>query len=130
MGDLSHLNSVLIVEDDFLIGTDLELVLKHRGAAEPEVVGSCGLALERVASENFDLVTVDVRLSDGNCHGLVEELGNRGIPFVYVTGCEPAELPQPAPLVTKPFDDDELVDAVLSVTTETGQQPRAGHQEA
>jgi ActR/RegA family two-component response regulator len=129
MSDLSHVNAALIVEDDFFIATDLERALLSHGCGRAEMVGSCSEALDLVETTAFDLVTVDVKLSDTDCDRLVEVLRNRSIPFIYVSGYLPAshpDLPE-APWLSKPADDADLLSALLSVRPSTtgGIQPSA-----
>jgi two-component SAPR family response regulator len=117
MPDLSHLNAVLIVEDDFYIAIDLKRVLLDQGCRRTEMVGKCSEALKLVETTEFDLVTVDVKLADTDCDRLVEVLRDRAIPFVYVSGYEQTgrpDLPK-APWLSKPIDDIKLGSALLSI---------------
>lgn len=130
MGDLSHMNSVLIVEDDFLIAMDLEVTLGNLGCSGMEKFGSCAGALEHIANTTFDLVTVDVKLQDGDCHDLVKALEDGGIPFVYVSGVDRRDAPpHAAPWVTKPVAQDYLLAAVLEATSEAGQPQKRQHRQ-
>lgn len=125
MPNLSHVDAVLIVEDDFLIATDLERLLLGHGCGRAAMVGRCSEALKLLETTEFNLVAVDVKLADTDCDRLVEVLHNRTIPFIYVTGYEPAGhayLPK-APWLSKPIDNTELVSALHSVCP----SPSAGH---
>lgn len=117
MSQLSHLKSVLVAEDDFLIATDIEQVLSAYGCSEVELVSTCEDALARVAGGSYDLVTVDLALGDGSCDRLVALLVERKIPFIYITGFSCHEHPNlpPAPWLSKPMAEDDILEAVMSV---------------
>jgi DNA-binding NtrC family response regulator len=83
----------LIVEDDFLIPTDLEETLNRAGFGEVRLTGDMQEAIDLVQTENWDAVILD-----GNLHGVIAEpvalaLLARDIPFVVVTGYGKGRLP-------------------------------------
>ncbi len=115
MRDLSHIAVALVVEDDYLISTDLKDILGRLGCKGVETVGDCASARARIARGGIDFVTVDIRLGQEDCTELVHALVAREIPFVYATGYDRNQLrgrPQ-APLVSKPVHEEELLTAVL-----------------
>ena len=110
MHDLPHARAALIVEDDYLIAIDIGRILCSQGYRRIQMVGSCREALAHIDAEHFNLVTVDVKLSDGPCDRLVRSLEERKVPFVIVTGYSPDAFPEltKAPWLVKPIDDDAL----------------------
>ncbi|HEV7436297.1 MAG TPA: response regulator [Pseudorhizobium sp.] len=113
MQDLSCLGTVLVVEDDFLIAMDLERMLAANGCNCVELAGSCQEAIERTSQAEYDLVTVDVKLSDGDCVELVRLLDDQGTPYIFVTGYDRGAYPAgPVPWVSKPVADDDLLAAI------------------
>ena len=103
---------ILVIEDAFLLR---ELVCDYLLDCGLEPVGpasrlqeGCNLARER----ELDGAILDVKLREGPSFPIAAILKARGIPFVFVTGYhERSQIPpefRSAPLVCKPFDDDEL----------------------
>jgi len=76
---------VLVVEDNYLIATDLAEMLGRAGA---EVVGP--VARIRDALDALDLLpdvaSLDVQLGDETSFPIADELTRRGVPFVFATG--------------------------------------------
>jgi DNA-binding response OmpR family regulator len=109
---------VLIVEDEFLIAMDLELVLQRHGWRVLGPAATVAEALRLLRSE-----TPDVALLDFNLHGepvtpVAEELRARGVPFVLASAYDrhgPAVVPALAgvPNLGKPTDERRLL-AVLA----------------
>jgi CheY-like chemotaxis protein len=117
MTDLPYLEAVLAVEDDFLIALDLQRALRDLGCKRVEITGSCSEALDLAGTGAFDLVVVDVKLSDADCSELVKVLRNRSIPFVYVSGYQQSDYPDlpSAPWLTKPLNEPELAAAIRTI---------------
>lgn len=115
MGQLSHIRSALVVEDEYLIAAQFFDALAERGVGSIDIVTSCAAALEHVSANGADVVIVDVSLPDGRCDLLVTELVKRSIPFVYSSGYREIEtlgLP-PAILLPKPATDEQVASAVF-----------------
>ncbi len=77
---------ILIAEDEYFIGTDLESALRAAGA---DVVGPVALAEEArslVAGHAFHAAVLDIKLLDDDGYATADELARRGIPFVFATG--------------------------------------------
>jgi len=55
---------LLVVEDDFLVASQIEAALKDAGYEVAEVVSSCDAALGAAASGGFTLAIMDIRLAD------------------------------------------------------------------
>jgi len=109
---------ILVVEDDFLVGLQLEEDLRAAGHA---VLGPCGSlqqALEVSRGGLFDLAILDVNLRGHTVFPLAEELAERGLPLILLTGYQSADLPdrwRDRPHLTKPYDLDRLAATIAHV---------------
>ncbi|WIJ25889.1 hypothetical protein [Devosia sp. RR2S18] len=121
MGCLSNVKSALVVEDDFLIASDIELMLSEIGVRAATTAASCAEAFQVLERGGVDFATVDIRLADGRCDSLVQVLEEKGIRFVYVTASERSECPWVnAPWVKKPICHEALRAAVFSTFRQDG----------
>jgi DNA-binding response OmpR family regulator len=119
---------VLIVEDTFVIATELEHALRKFGC---EVIGPCA-TVETGASgartEPIDLALLDLNLDGELVYPVAHELLLRGIPFVFLTGYGGEsidELFRGAPCLTKPFGLSELKQVMCAVLA--APRERASH---
>ena len=104
--------SVLIVEDRYLIATDLAHEVMHLGGKVLGPAPSLAAAAELMDQEPISLALLDVNLDGEAVYPLAEALADRGVPIVFVTGYDPETLP-PAwkgyPYVEKPLCISTLV---------------------
>ncbi|WP_167858715.1 response regulator [Methylobacterium nonmethylotrophicum] len=105
--------TVLLIEDDPLIGLDLGDALAEAGYRVTGPLRTQAEAVEWVARSAPDLAVVDVPLRDGDGSRLARTLRRRGIPFVVHTDDERdatacADL-RAAPRLTKPAWHRDLV---------------------
>ena len=111
--------SVLIIEDEFLIGMMLQNEIERVGAASVRLVTSVADALKEIESGNVDVAIVDSKLADGSAAGLAAALEHRGMRYVVVSGYEKANLPkelQGAPFISKPVLMPLLIETIQGVT--------------
>jgi CheY-like chemotaxis protein len=116
--------TVLIVEDDYTAAMDLQLSLEEAGATIVGPVGRIDDAIGLV----WDLFDIDVAVLDINIRGervyqVADALRERGIPFVFATGCDRTVVPDSyaqVPLCPKPMEY-ELLSATLAF--ELAQRP-------
>lgn len=98
---------ILAVEDEFLLSVALADDLRSAGH---EVIGPFGKleeAREAAAREAFDLAVLDVNIRGTMVYPLADDLGARGVPFIFLTGYGRADLParfETIPRVPKPYD--------------------------
>jgi CheY-like chemotaxis protein len=102
---------VLVVEDEFLVALDLEIILRGFGyqvlGPEPSIVG----ALELIGQEKPDAVLLDLNLMDGLSVPVAEVLTAMSVPFLLLTAYHhPPDHPalKAAPLLGKPFRAEAL----------------------
>ena len=107
--------TVLIVEDEYLIATDLQRVVEDAGAERVLLARSTASAVGFLhASHRIDACILDLKLGDEDGRPLAQELLKRGIPFVVATGMgvdvdlDLADLV----MVQKPYSDAQVVEAL------------------
>ena len=115
---------VLVVEDEPLIAMDLAAILESNGA---DVIGPClsiAEALIALDAEALDAALVDIRLGDGVSFAIADELVRRGVAFAFVTGIahmrEAPENLRIIPLISKPFDPEEILEFLRFATERRG----------
>jgi DNA-directed RNA polymerase specialized sigma24 family protein len=110
---------VLIIEDEPLIAMDIEQMVESLGH---RVVGTARTHAEATAlfkSSNAKMVLADIQLADGSSgiDAVNEILANTPVPVIFITAFPErlltGERPEPAFLVTKPFNPD-MVKALIS----------------
>jgi CheY-like chemotaxis protein len=107
--------SVLIVEDEFLIGLMLIKEISGAGGASLGPATSVAEALKEIESRPVDAVILDAKLADGSAADLAACLDARGIPYVVVSGYDKESLPnglRRAPFVAKPILVPVLIEAI------------------
>jgi DNA-binding NtrC family response regulator len=113
---LPEFRRVLLVEDEALVGLELETALMRAGM---EVLGPATTLSEalRLASESAaDMALLDINLQGEHSFPVAEVLKMRGIPFVFCTGYArrmiiPEEFSH-IPVVEKPYTIDRLFQAM------------------
>jgi CheY-like chemotaxis protein len=110
----------LVLEDELLIGLDIEQILEAAGATSVTCVGSADEALAAIrGGARFDVAVLDVVLRGATRTSLsvAAALQLQKTPFVFLTGMRGAELEAKefpkAPLVEKPYQPPLLVDAIM-----------------
>src|SRR5690349_16047712 len=110
--------SVLLVEDEYLIAADAEIMLMQLGVANVTLIGDFEEAHRAAAQGQFDAVILDVNLNGKHSFPIAKTLQTRGIPFVFATGYNLQSRPLPGfehgVCVTKPYSADRLKGALLS----------------
>jgi len=107
--------SVLIVEDEFLIGLMLIKEITRVGGTSLGPVTSVADAMKEINSQPVDAVILDAKLVDGSAADLAACLDERGIPYVVVSGYDKENLPnglRGAPFVAKPILVPVLIEAI------------------
>ncbi len=108
----------LVLDDEYLIGLDIQEILEAAGAASVTSLSTAAEALNLLTDgSRFDLAVLDIRL--GGAEGsmpVATRLAGQGTPFVFLTGMRAEEVetgPFPdAPVVEKPYQAQMLIEAV------------------
>lgn len=107
--------SILVVEDEAIIGMLLTEVLNGMGHEVIAVVGTEAAAVTIAAEYKPDLLIVDAGLTSGNGLSAVDTiLASRAVPHFYTTGdALKVRLLRPdAIILEKPFYETDLADAI------------------
>jgi DNA-binding response OmpR family regulator len=77
--------TVLVVEDDFIVAHDMQMMIEEQGARVLGPATSLAEALELVANEPPTMAVLDVNLGGELVFPLISELQTRKVPFVFAT---------------------------------------------
>jgi len=108
----------LVVEDESLIALDLVDTLERLGAGEVRRASTEHESLLLLEQHSFDCALLDANLHGQPVENIAAALTRHRIPFVFITGYGRAGLPaafQQAPLLAKPINDDQLLEAVTAL---------------
>jgi DNA-binding response OmpR family regulator len=114
-GTSSRSLKILVVEDELLIATSLEMSLQGHGHSVVGPVSTVAAAREILETEKPDLALLDYRLAGSTTEPLLPELRRRGIPVCVLSGYGRGQLPDAyadCHLVEKPFYMRDLLDAI------------------
>jgi DNA-binding response OmpR family regulator len=113
---------VLVVEDELLVALDIESIVTEAGMVVIGPASTAAEALRLIDTTTFDAALIDANLNGEPIDEVAAALGERAIPFAYVTGYGRESLPaaHPAPIVTKPFDAAQLLAAVRQLLATSG----------
>ncbi len=110
---------VLVIEDEPMIAMDLESIVEGLGHRVMGVARTHGEAVSATAGEKPGLVLADIQLADGSSglDAVNEMLGHFQVPVIFITAYPDrlltGERPEPAFLITKPYQPD-TVKAIVS----------------
>lgn len=110
--------TVLILEDDYLLADDLRQALEAVGA---QVLGPCGNAGEAAAladMHRLDCAVVDINLGAGASFAPARDFVTRGVPIIFTTGYDASIIPDELrvhPCLQKPVRAASLIEAVSRV---------------
>lgn len=106
---------ILVVEDEFLIALDIVAALENAGLTVAGPASTVSDALAAIESGPLRGVLLDAHLGGESAGRIADVLTKRGLPFAFVSGYGRESLPathSAAPLVRKPFTDQEILAAV------------------
>lgn len=110
---------VLIIEDELLIGLDLQDIVTALGHDVVDVVGTADAAVEAAMQHRPNLVLADIQLADGSSgiDAVRTILSRLNVPVIFITAFPDrlltGERPEPTFLITKPYSE-ETVQAGIS----------------
>lgn len=114
--------SVLLVEDDYLVGLSIKSMLERIGCRVHGPVASVAQAKELIEQTqlNVDVGVLDINIAGGTSVPIAEMLQALHRPFVFVSGYQsPSHLLPPmlrqACRLTKPIDEQSLARALSDV---------------
>jgi DNA-binding response OmpR family regulator len=111
----------LIVEDEPLVAELLEDMLTEAGYEVVGCVGALDKALAFVETHSCDFAVLDINLRGKTTEPVAAVLRAKGVPFLFVSGYGNADANGrylDAPLLSKPFRDEQLIRAIQAVLVE------------
>lgn len=125
-----HGGKILVVEDNYLQAEVISDCLRDCGLEPVGPAGRLAEACQLAQERPLDGALLDVKLRENLCFPVCTILSARKIPFILLTGYRQPSLISPelraAPLLCKPFRDDELETALgLILNRRVGDHNRA-----
>ena len=114
MGELEG-RRILVVEDEYFIAADLKRALNGAGAMVIGPAGDLQRGLALVRNEAIDAAVLDVNLEDSDSYPIAEQLAERSVPYLLLTGYDSWSLPedyQAVPKLPKPFQMRSVLEAI------------------
>src|SRR5262249_40980860 len=84
---------ILLVEDEGLLALELKEVFNSMGAKVIGPFGGLNVAMQAARAQAIDVAILDVNLKGELVYPLAAELAARGVPFLFLTGYDTADLP-------------------------------------
>jgi DNA-binding NarL/FixJ family response regulator len=117
---VASLARILVVEDDFLVATEIEIALSNAGFDVAGVAADADEAVALAESKHPALAVMDVRLAGGSdgIQAALEMFRKLGIRCIFATAHdnqdsrERAKLAEPLGWLQKPYSMRSLVNAV------------------
>ena len=107
-----HGAKILVIEDNYLQAEVVSDFLRDCGLEPVGPAGRLEETCELARGRPLDGALLDVKLRENLCFPMCTILAARKIPFIFLTGYRQSSLIPPelcaAPLVCKPFREDEL----------------------
>jgi DNA-binding NarL/FixJ family response regulator len=104
---------ILIVDAEPMVGFDLKELLRKAGSEVLGPYGSAAGAIKAVHEKTVHAAVLDVNLSGDTAFEVADALVAAGVPFVWVTGYSPGNVPErlrSAPRLLKPYDGQMLLE--------------------
>jgi len=117
MTQITQALRILIVEDDLIIASDIEMILNESGYEVIGIATNYPDALSVIASKQPDLILLDINL-EGDADGVIlaEDINRKfQIPFIYLTSnTDPLTINRvkrtnPAGFIVKPFNEKDIL---------------------
>lgn len=102
---------ILIVEDEPILGFDLEDMLEGLGWEAVGIATRLHRALELIESAAPDAAILDVNLHNEQSYPAADMLADRRIPFIFATGYGDSQHPErhrSVPTLIKPYSQDDV----------------------
>lgn len=109
-------STILLVEDNFLVGEAIRLMLESLGWSVVGPIASAAEARRLVHEAPFAAAVLDINLRDGSSIAIARDLEALERPYVFLTGyLSPQVLPEPmrrVPRLSKPVERLALQEAL------------------
>lgn len=87
------MKTVLVVEDEFLVSLDMQTILMDAGFQVLGPAGGVDEAIGLIDRQRPDAALLDNNLNGHSVGPVAAVLGDRGVPFAFVTGNDRESLP-------------------------------------
>jgi len=117
--------AVLIVEDRYLIASDIAHQIQLLGARVAGVAPSPARANEILDETHIDLAVLDINLDGDRIFPLAERLAEESVMFLFLTGYDEFLLPakwRGRPRLSKPLDGRALREAIIGLVAASGRE--------
>ena len=112
---------VMVVEDDAVLGMDIEQMLRDAGVEEVSICASAACTLEQLRDHRPDAIIIDVHLTDSDdgwgIAEMVDAVGVKPPQIIFQTGT-PQDIPEDVAklgtILPKPYAPEELIDLLRS----------------
>ncbi|MFP4519757.1 MAG: response regulator [Oceanicaulis sp.] len=117
-------DTVLVVEDEIIVGMDLAVSLEDAGFSVLGPFASCEAALDALNGADVRAGVLDINLGDGaTSEPIAEHLRQAGVPFVFLSGYTAGrnkifEAFPEAPRISKPCLPETLLHHIRVMTRE------------
>ncbi|ALD99942.1 MULTISPECIES: response regulator [Pseudomonas] len=119
--DQTSLPKVLLVEDETMLATLMEMMLDDLGFATAYHASTLNEGIEYARNGEYDLAILDINIIGGDSFPIAAAIADRGIPFMFCSGYGRLGIPDAwldRRCVAKPFSAEQLSQA-LSELLET-----------
>ena len=116
------LQSVLVVEDEYLVALVLATDLEEAGYGVVGPYFKVETALEAIESQSFDVALLDINLNGQLVYPVADILSRRKIPFIFLTGYAARDIPEPyrsCRRVAKPINWDVVLGEIKKILAAT-----------
>jgi len=123
--------SVLLVEDDIILSTDLAFLLTEAGCKAVVPTTSNAAALSAMVHYIVDVAILDVNIQNEWVFPVANALDAAGIPFLFLTAYSHDSIPaehRGRPFIRKPHHRDALIE-ILAELIEPAVPPAAANDE-
>jgi CheY-like chemotaxis protein len=110
---------ILVVEDNALLATTVDSILRSAGAEVAGPVGTLSEAKQLASRESLSGAILDIKLDADEVWPVAGILLDRGVPFIFCSGhFDPQSLPDEwssFPVLVKPTRARQIVEGLVSV---------------
>ena len=110
---------ILLVEDEALVAAMLEDMIAEFGCVLAATAATVGEALAVLAADTeIDAAILDVNLAGEKVFPVADILVSRGVPIVFSTAYDPADLPVRYPearIIQKPYRAEDLAELLIDL---------------
>ena len=110
--------TILVVEDEALIGVEIVFVLEEAGATVIGPATTLAAALDVINKQQLDAAVLDVRLGTEESGMAAQALVERGVPFAFHTGHGDGVMLSSwpgRPILRKPVPPEEVATALAAL---------------